>query len=84
MDLSGDYFTSGSDNKVEKSYVWCSANNAAASYTNWAAGEPSDVIGTENCLTFTVTQQDPLISEVGTLRDESCTSSLKYICEVLI
>jgi hypothetical protein len=76
-DLSGEYFTSGSDNKVEKSYVWCSANKAAVSYTSWTDGEPSDVGGTENCLTLTTS-----LGKVGTLSDKSCTSSLKYICEV--
>jgi hypothetical protein len=104
-DLSGEYFTSGSDNKVEKSYVWCSANKAAVSYTSWTDGEPSDVGGTENCLTYTaihknvaekdvtlevdiITQQDVanalILANVGTLADKSCTSSLKYICEVYI
>lgn len=75
--LGGEYFTSGSDNKVEKSYVWCSANNSAVSYTSWASGEPSDVSGTENCLTFTTSP-----GKAGTLSDKSCTASLKYICEV--
>ncbi|XP_065331394.1 macrophage mannose receptor 1-like [Cloeon dipterum] len=78
-ELVGEYFTSGSDNKVENSFVWCSSNNTAVTSPSWGASEPSDKTGSENCVTVTVTA-----SQNATIGDRSCTTPMKYICELPI
>ncbi|CAB3362688.1 Hypothetical predicted protein [Cloeon dipterum] len=75
--LIGEYFTSGSDNKVEGSFVWCSLNNVSITTPLWGAGKLNDSTGTENCVTLTVSATN------ATIGDRSCTTPMKYICEVL-
>ncbi|XP_059470853.1 uncharacterized protein LOC132193915 [Neocloeon triangulifer] len=77
--LNGEFYTSGSDNKLENSFVWCASNNATIASPPWAAGEPSDKTETENCV---VVYMEP--GKNPQLGDKSCSTATKYICEVAV
>ncbi|XP_059473650.1 mucin-2-like isoform X2 [Neocloeon triangulifer] len=75
--FNGEYFTSGSDNKLENSFVWCTSNNTTIASPPWAAGEPSDKTETENCIVvYTEFGKNPQLG------DKSCPTATKYICEM--
>jgi len=76
--LIGEYFTSGSDFKVENSFIWCTSNNSTVTSPIWAPGKPGDKTGTENCITINTS-----VGKMSDLSDKSCTTASKYICEVL-
>ncbi|XP_059482368.1 macrophage mannose receptor 1-like [Neocloeon triangulifer] len=82
--LTGEYFTSGSDYQIASSFVWCTANftpfNSSAIY--WNRDEPSKT-------SFLGAQEDCVSVKLSTgqqkknvLNDVECSAKMKFICEV--
>ena len=53
-------------------WLWVDESNT--DYTNWGKGEPDGAGGTDDCVF--------LSSDSSKWFDRSCTSSLKYVCEI--
>ncbi|XP_065346726.1 uncharacterized protein LOC135943983 [Cloeon dipterum] len=76
-DISGEFWTSGTDMDCEGNYRWCSVDRAFLKHEiNWAAGEPNSNRG--HCVTTKTTGQ----ATSTTLQTSECTAKKRYICEV--
>ncbi len=69
----GKWWMGFNDVATEGTWVW--ANGDAASYTNWASGEPNNSGSNEDCA------QLGRYYPATTWNDEPCSSSFRYICE---
>jgi hypothetical protein len=69
----GRWWGGFNDRSTEGTWVW--ANGEAVTYTNWAAGEPNDAMGKEDCMQF------GRYYPASTWNDEPCTYSFRYVCE---
>jgi hypothetical protein len=70
--LAGDDLWIGlSDRAVEGSFRW--VTGAATPFTAWAAGQPNDADGTEDCV-----EQKRMMDA---WHDQPCTELLAYVCE---
>jgi hypothetical protein len=86
VNLTGEYFTSGSDYQIANNFVWCSENYSAfASFdAPWGSGEPSsvNVLGREeDCLTVNLAKG---VTKKNYFSDVDCAESYKFICEVRV
>jgi large repetitive protein len=69
----GKWWGGFNDRATEGTWVW--SNGDAVAYTNWAAGEPNDSGGNEDCMQF------GRYYPAYTWNDEPCTSSFRSVCE---
>ncbi len=69
----GKWWAGYNDRTTEGTWAW--ANGDAVAYTNWAAGEPNDSGGNEDCMQF------GRYYPAYTWNDEPCSSSFRYVCE---
>ena len=69
----GKWWGGFNDRTSEGTFVW--SNGDANTYTNWAAGEPNNSGGDEDCVQF------GRYFPANTWNDEPCTSSFRYVCE---
>ena len=69
----GKWWGGLNDQTTEGTFVW--SNGDAVAYTNWAAGEPNNAGGNEDCMQF------GRYYPASTWNDEPCTSSFRYVCE---
>jgi hypothetical protein len=84
VNLTGEYFTSGSDYQLANNFVWCAENNSAFSSIDipWGAGEPSvvnDLGIEEDCVTVTLATG---VTKKNYFSDVNCADSYRFICEV--
>lgn len=83
VNLTGEYYTSGSDYQIANKYVWCSENYSAfASDISWGTGEPSvvNVLGfEEDCVSV---QLATGVIQNNYFSDVNCDDSFRFICEV--
>lgn len=86
VNLTGEYFTSGSDYQIANNFVWCSENNSAFASLDipWGPGEPStvNVLGTEeDCVTVNLATG---VTKKNYFSDVDCAASYRFICEVRV
>ncbi len=71
--LAGDDLWIGlSDRVIEGTFRW--VTGAATPFTAWAAGQPDDADGTEDCV-----EQKRMM--MAGWHDQPCTERLRYVCE---
>jgi len=78
-DITGEYWTSGSDKGCDGNYRWCSVDRAFLKReVYWGPSEPNSENG--DCV-WTRTSSNP---KNATLHVGSCDTKKKFICEVYI
>jgi len=86
VNLTGKFYTSGSDYQKANNFVWCSENNSAFAslFIPWGSGEPSAVneLGiAEDCVTVNLATG---VTKKNYFSDVDCAESYKFICEVRV
>jgi len=83
VNLRGQFWTSGSDHKMERNFMWCSSNNSVVgSNILWSVGEPSGINDfglEEDCVSIHLNTGAP---QNNALSDVNCEDSFSFICEV--
>lgn len=84
VNLTGEYYTSGSDYQNASNFIWCSANGSAfaSSGISWGSGEPSVVNAfgfEEDCVSILLSTG---VTKNNYISDVNCADSYKFVCEV--
>ncbi|XP_033628985.1 uncharacterized protein LOC117291426 [Asterias rubens] len=71
----GDWWIGLNDRSKEGTFRWTDCSRLTAwQSTQWAAGQPDDPTGTEDCVQF---------NSVGDWNDQLCDQRMPYVCEIL-
>lgn len=81
---ASNYWTSGLRMIPQQTFSWCSSNNKSVSTPiieaeqNWAAQQPDNANGSQNCIHMNVTREYATVL----LSDRKCTDHLLFACQV--